>query len=1150
MIKKIFTIALLVFGFRSLAQVPIPMDKSLLEERKDVLQRIRGESGRFSLTALEKERLSQQHGFPLTLFLDQGKTAEFQFIDEAGTPVYYNTFNINAALTTGASSLQQGGELGLDLSGRGMVAGIYDQTRPKANHREFGGRVTQIDGSTEIISNHATHVTGTILAAGLNANARGMASEAIGWAFNWEGDISKMIQNGYDPDLRPGGHIISNHSYGFTAGWYRHANGDWAWAGNEAINNREDYRFGFYSSLSQQLDELAFSKPYYTVVRAAGNERTDVGDGTKNPDGPEDSITPEGVAKNNITIGAVGEVRDYKGPEDVVMSSFSSWGPVDDGRIKPDLVAMGVNVFSTAISSEGQQDSYTTMSGTSMAAPNAAGSLFLLQELYHSRNSGRYMRAATLKGLAIHTAKEAGASPGPDYRFGWGLLDVKAAAELIINENGGSNMIRELVLDNNQIYEYEFISDGVSPIKATISWTDPAGTPPAPSVNPQNLMLVNDLDIRIIDEDGESYFPWTLDPRQGSIARAVNDRDNYRDNVEQIVINAPQSKKYKVTISHKGTLKNNLQAFSLILNAGMSDGQDKTLYWIGGEGDWNSSNNWSLESNGASAGAIPDRGTRVVFDQAASSLSKVTLSDNAQAFSLNFFGNATIEMDLNSKEIIVNDGLRVSNQITTIKNGKLTFSSDANSGNIIDMGTTVLEEVELSVTAGDWRMVSAGVVDQLRISNAGLELDFSNLQVNGLALESGSSLSGRIQEIAFKESIAIDQDAIVDVLPTFKFVGAEGTFTDSGEHGISSLVNQGGRLQLRQLGLLAHLGLATGETQLMQASTRVNTLDMRQGIVLNLMESNQIEVTGDILHQNASGKASLIKAGIKAVFKHDPYKKYCFTNIEVENVDLSGKAVINLGSNATVTNSANWLTLSCSEVLFTNFETDFNCVGALVEFNNTTEGPATRYEWKFGSSGSSTEKNPSFVFPQKGIYKVTLSAYSAGKSMVYEKEVTIGDNMLQKPSIVTNGSTLTSLVPASQYQWYRNGNKIEGAVDRSFLAEDEGSYQVAVLNESCNRVSDAVVISGMPDQLPLAPYGYFIGPNPTFDVLRIAINNDYLGQVDFEFYGTNGALLQTHRLQKNQTQFSKDLRVDLQPGLYVLLIKTGDLVLHQRIIKL
>src|SRR5690606_12960133 len=206
-----------------------------------------------------KERLSQQHGFPLTLLMDQGRTAEFQFMDEAGTPVYYSNFNINAANTTGASSLQSGGEPGLNLSGRGMVVGIYDQTRPKANHREFGNRVTQIDGSTEVISNHATHVTGTILAEGLNRNARGMANEATGWAFNWDGDISKMIQNAYDPDLRPGGHIISNHSYGILIGWYRDSGGNWAWAGNESISNREDYRFGFYTSISQQIDELAFS---------------------------------------------------------------------------------------------------------------------------------------------------------------------------------------------------------------------------------------------------------------------------------------------------------------------------------------------------------------------------------------------------------------------------------------------------------------------------------------------------------------------------------------------------------------------------------------------------------------------------------------------------------------------------------------------------------------------------------------------------------------------------------------------------------------------------------------------------------------------------------------------------------------------------
>src|SRR5690606_18400709 len=307
----------------SQAQVPVKKESGLFEVRKEILQRIEGESSRTLLSTKEKKRLSQQYGFPLLLELEHQRTALFQYMDGAGHPVYYTTFNINAANTTGASSLQSGGELGLDLSGKGMVVGIYDQTRHKANHRDFGNRVTQMDGSTEVISNHATHVTGTILAEGLNRNARGMANEATGWAFNWDGDVSKMIQNAYDPELRPGGHIISNHSYGNLVGWYRHANGNWAWARNESVNNRGDYRFGFYSSKSQEIDDLAFSKPFYIIVWAAGNDRSDIGDGSKNADGPEDSIGPEGVPKNNITIGAVSEVRDYQEADDVFMSSFS-----------------------------------------------------------------------------------------------------------------------------------------------------------------------------------------------------------------------------------------------------------------------------------------------------------------------------------------------------------------------------------------------------------------------------------------------------------------------------------------------------------------------------------------------------------------------------------------------------------------------------------------------------------------------------------------------------------------------------------------------------------------------------------------------------------------------------------------------------------
>src|SRR5690606_34417065 len=233
-------------------------------------------------------------------------------------------------------------------------------------------------------------------------------------------------------------------------------------------------------------------------------------------------------------------------------------------------------------------------------------------------------------------------------------------------------------------------------------------------------------------------------------------------------------------------------------------------------------------------------------------------------------------------------------------------------------------------------------------------------------------------------------------------------------------------------------------------------------------------------------------------------------NIRIQNVDFIGEALINLGKNAEVTGSSNWQTLECGQVLFVNFTANYTCEGALVEFFNTTEGPATNFNWTFDSLGSSLEESPFFVFPQEGSYVITLEASGNGKTMVYEKEISIGGNVLETPSIVTNGSLLTSLVPSSLYQWYRNGQKIEGAVERSYAAENDGIYQVAVVNESCNRISEPVVISGIADETPLARSGYFIGPNPASHHLTVTLNNDYTGSVEFEWYGTQGALLESY----------------------------------------
>jgi subtilisin family serine protease len=130
------------------------------------------------------------------------------------------------------------------------------------------------------------------------------------------------------------------------------------------------------------------------------------------------SVSNAADSKNTLVVGAVNGIPGgYSSPSDVVIADFSSLGPTNDGRIKPDVVADGVNVTSTWNTSN---TAYSTQSGTSMATPNTTGSLYLLQEYYNQLHPSTFMRAATLRGLAIHTADQTGTSPGPNYTFGWG----------------------------------------------------------------------------------------------------------------------------------------------------------------------------------------------------------------------------------------------------------------------------------------------------------------------------------------------------------------------------------------------------------------------------------------------------------------------------------------------------------------------------------------------------------------------------------------------------------------------------------------------------------------------------------------------------------------------------------------------------------
>ncbi|MHA4810872.1 S8 family serine peptidase [Flavitalea flava] len=540
---------------------------------------------------------AKQKGWPLILHNKTGRMAYLMAVDAKGFPLYTSTTeNIISAATIGTTQLWPGGNTGLNLNGSssnmtGRLA-VWDEGLVRPTHVELVGRVTQQDGSTEI-SDHSTHVAGTMIAAGINPVAKGMSFGAKDLqCFDFFSDVSEMMAaagSSTNPLL------ISNHSYATIAGWYFNSDQNrWEFYGNPG--DTVDYKFGYYDQETQVWDSIAYNAPDYLIVKAAGNNRGETGpdqgkpyyrydnSGTMSNAGNRPAglssnngyqiIATYGCAKNILTIGAVGPIPGgYTKPSDVVLTDFSSWGPTGDGRIKPDVVADGLNVLSSVGSAD---NAYDIFSGTSMASPATAGSAFLLQEYYSKRYPGNFMRSATLKGLLIHTADEAGPNPGPDYQYGWGLVNMQKAAAVITS--GATAVVRDslhLLLQNNLVngtHDFDslfVVASGTSPLIATISWTDPAAVPANATgsnfadVTPK---LINDLDIRITDSvTGTVYLPWKLNPQNRPAAATTG--DNILDNVEKIQVDSLiPGRTYKIKVTHKRVLARGAQAYSLLVS--------------------------------------------------------------------------------------------------------------------------------------------------------------------------------------------------------------------------------------------------------------------------------------------------------------------------------------------------------------------------------------------------------------------------------------------------------------------------------------------------------------------------------------------------------------------------------------------------------
>jgi uncharacterized repeat protein (TIGR02543 family) len=549
------------------------------EARAEVVAQLRGES--------EASRNAAWQSAADDVWSPKGSGPGFQYELQSirnDRPYVYRTMNVNAAISTAANLIRNTAPY--NVNGTGETVGIWDGGAVRSTHQELTGRVTVMDGAASI--DHATHVGGTIGASGVVAGALGMAPTVLIASYDWNSDLSEMTSRGMAINSEAGKIQLSNHSYGTLAGWDT-SDGTYKWYG--VWGDREDAAFGQYYATARDWDTLCYSAPYYLPCKAAGNDRSDLAppsgttfsyysrrkwvaktyDPVTDPynDGYNiggfDTLEPTGTAKNILTVGAVYDAVSggSRSLAAAGMTTFSGWGPADDGRVKPDVVGNGYSLYSSIGSGDA---SYAYYSGTSMATPNVCGSVTLLTDYYGQLFPGQCMRASTLKGLVIHTADDLGAA-GPDYKFGWGLVNMKAAANVIklhYDEPAVQHLVEQSLDAATTSRTNSFTWTGTNAIRVTLCWTDPAGAAQT-GLDVTTKNLVNDLDLRVIGPTGQVYMPYVLVPSTPDVPATTG--DNSIDNVEQVYISAPGiSGVCRITVSLHGALSGSSQRYSVIFS--------------------------------------------------------------------------------------------------------------------------------------------------------------------------------------------------------------------------------------------------------------------------------------------------------------------------------------------------------------------------------------------------------------------------------------------------------------------------------------------------------------------------------------------------------------------------------------------------------
>jgi hypothetical protein len=417
----------------------------------------------------------------------------------ADQPLNYNS-RVGARANALNAPVANGGK---GLNGQGVAVGVGDNADLQS-HVDFNGR--HINRNPAPFNAHGVHVSGTVGGAGnIEELYRGYAPKAtiISQVFSGILTNAETYVNDY-------GMVITNNSYG---------------------NIIECEYHGTYDLYSRIMDQQAFDLPHLLHVFSAGNS----GGSTCAPyaQGFHTVVGSYQTAKNVVTVGATTDVGD--------IAFFSSRGPVKDGRLKPEITAMGQSVASTW-----PTNIYSYNNGTSMSAPAVSGGLALLYQRYRQLNSGANPKNGLMKALLCNGAMDHG-NAGPDFKQGFGWM----------------NLLRSVdALENNRY----FISNSTHSANTTHTVTVPANTAqlkvmlywndlPAALISPKNL--VNDLDLEVTTPSSAVLLPAILDTANAALNNPSTTGADHVNNIEQVVVSSPAAGTYTFTV--KGTTVTNAQ---------------------------------------------------------------------------------------------------------------------------------------------------------------------------------------------------------------------------------------------------------------------------------------------------------------------------------------------------------------------------------------------------------------------------------------------------------------------------------------------------------------------------------------------------------------------------------------------------------------